>query len=236
MTPVPDWSAVIDATWPAAHVSRHGPWVLRHTPGGGRRVNATTASERVTGAQVAKVTATMPHAPFRLHGAPDLDKLLADAGYLDKDATAIMAAPAAALLQPVPGVTAFTVWPPLAVQRDIWAVGGIGPARLAIMDRVTGPRTALLGRIDDRPAGCAFVALHQHTAMLHALEVAVPHRRRGLGRHLTVAAARWAAAQGAVTFSLLVTVANADAGGLYASLGLQQVGCYHYRCPPEEAS
>jgi hypothetical protein len=36
----------------------------------------------------------------------------------------------------------------------------------------TGPKTTLFGRINDRPAGTAFIALQGRTAMLHALEVA----------------------------------------------------------------
>ena len=58
--------------------------------------------------------------------------------------------------------------------RALWAEGGIGPARLAVMDRVTLPKTAILGRTGDRAAGVAFVAATGDCAMLHALEVDDP--------------------------------------------------------------
>ena len=230
-----DWGAVIDATWPAAARRDVGPWVIRTGNGGGNRASAATAAGPVTATDIALAARTMrdlgQEVVFMVRAGEDtLDALLADAGYGVRDATLIRACPVADLTQhAVPPVTAFTVWPPLAAQRDIWAAGHIGPARLAVMDRVTGPRTTLFGRVDDRPAGTLFVAIHGRTAMLHALEIAPDHRRKGLARHLTVAVARWAQAQGATRFSLLVTAANAGANALYAGLGLGEVGHYHYR-------
>jgi hypothetical protein len=87
------------------------------------------------------------------------------------------AAPVAALIADLPGLTAFPHWPPLEIARSLWAEGGIGPARIAVMDRVAGANAALLGRTGDRPAGVAFVACHGAEAMLHALEVAGSQRR-----------------------------------------------------------
>ena len=107
-----------------------------------------------------------------------------------KDPVTVYAAPAAALAsEPPPPVTTFEVWPPLAIQAEIWAAGGIGPARLAVMERAAGPKTTILGRCADRPAATAYVAVHGTVAMLHALEVADRFRRRGLGRHIMRAAA-----------------------------------------------
>jgi ribosomal protein S18 acetylase RimI-like enzyme len=139
------------------------------------------------------------------------------------------AAPVTALIAELPGLTAFPHWPPLEIARSLWAEGGIGPARIAVMDRVTGAKAALLGRTGDRPAGVAFVACHGAEAMLHALEVAGSQRRQGLGRNLLHAAANWAADQGASRLSLVVTRQNTAARALYARLGMQGVGQYHYR-------
>ena len=235
-----DWSAVIDATWPAAARRTVGPWVIRTGQGGGNRASAATAAGPFDAAEVARGAQAMrdlgQEVVFMVRDGEDaLDAVLADAGCTVRDATLIRACPVDRLTkESVPPVTAFTVWPPLAAQRDIWAQGHIGPARLAVMDRVTGPKTTIFGRIDDRPAGTLFVAMHDNTAMLHALEVAPEHRRKGLAQHLTRAAARWAQAQGATRFSLLVTATNAGANALYAGLGLAEVGHYHYRVLPEE--
>jgi len=42
-------------------------------------------------------------------------------------------------------------------------------------------------------------------------------------------AAHWAQTHGAAWMAVLCTQANAGANGLYASLGMQVVGQYHYR-------
>ena len=229
---------VTRATWPAAATRRLGPVTLRQGAGGGNRVSAASVEGPFTDADLDAAEAAMreigqPRIFTMLAGDP-LDAALAARGYIARDATQIYAAPSARVAAAPPPVTTFDVWPPLAVQAEIWAAGGIGPARLAVMERAAGPKTTILGRIDDRPAGTAYVAIHDGCAMLHALEVAARHRRKGLARWLTQACARWALANGAAQFTLLTTVANAGANALYASLGMEIVGRYHYRIHPED--
>ena len=65
--------------------------------------------------------------------------------------------------------------------------------------------------------------------MLHALEVTPALRRMGSAAAMVRRAAYWAGEQGATRLSLVVTSANLPARALYASLGLQGVGQYHYR-------
>jgi GNAT superfamily N-acetyltransferase len=158
-----------------------------------------------------------------------LDQALTTRGFVARDATLGLLADCATLAAAPPAVTCFPSWPPLAIQEEIWADGGIGPARLAIMDRAKGPKISLFGRITDKPAGSAFVAVSDDIAMLHALEVAPEHRRKGLAAIMMRAAADWAQGQGATWFSVLVTRENQAAQGLYASLGFEPVGQYHYR-------
>ena len=113
--------------------------------------------------------------------------------------------------------------------RDIWAAGGIGPARVEVMARAPGPKTSIFGRSNNRPAGAGFVALHEGIAMVHALEVLARHRREGLGRYMMQQAAFWAADRGATHMSVICTAANVSANALYTSLGFTLVGQYHYR-------
>ena len=129
----------------------------------------------------------------------------------------------------MPPVSAFALWPPLAIQRDLWAEGGIGPARVDVMDRVKGPKTSILARHADQPAGSAFVAIHENIAMIHAIEVTPAMRRQGVGANILRCAAHWAQDQGADTLALLVTRANTPANALYASQKFEVVGHYHYR-------
>jgi ribosomal protein S18 acetylase RimI-like enzyme len=59
-------------------------------------------------------------------------------------------------------------------------------------------------------------------------------RRRGCGRNLVLAAAAWARSSDATLLALAVTAANRPARALYASLGFEAVGEYHYRIRPRE--
>lgn len=224
---------VMEATWPPAQAVRVGPWTIRDGAGGGKRVSAATAEGDWTEADLPLAEAAMAAqgepALFAIRdGEAALDAALAARGYRVVDPVVAYAV-AATSLAPPPGMTTFPHWPPLAIARDLWAEGGIGPARLAVMDRVAGPKVAILGRQNDRPCGVAFVALSGRVAMLHALEISPGFRRQGCARHILQAAAHWALDQGAETLSLVVTVGNAPARALYASLGMRGVGQYHYR-------
>lgn len=226
-------AAIMEATWPPAVTHTAGPWRIRDGQQGGQRVSATTAEAAWRPADIALAEAEMAalhQSPLFLIRETDaaLDAELARQGYHVHDPVVAYAIPSAALAPPDP-MAAFAHWPPLAIATEIWADGGIGPARLAVMQRATGPKTAILSRQNDRPTGTAFVAIHQNTAMLHALEVAPQHRRQGSANIILRAAAAWAQDQGATTLSLVVTKANAPACALYASLGMEVVGNYHYR-------
>lgn len=221
---------VMESTWPPASRHRLGPFTLREGAGGGKRVSAASLEGPFTAADLDALEAAMAE-PLMLvrAGETTLDAALDARGWRIVDPVVAYAAPVAMLTAELPRLTAFPHWPPLEIARSIWAEGGVGPARIAVMDRVAGPKAALLGRIDDRSAGVAFVACHGQEAMVHALDVREGHRRQGLGRKLLHAAANWAAGQGANRLSLVVTRQNAAARALYARLGMEVVGEYHYR-------
>lgn len=233
-----DLAPVIAATWPPLATHSAGPFALAEGAGGGQRVSAARLANPddsdATEAQIDAALAGLdrigqPPLFMVLDHQTGLDARLAARGLGLRDATLALTAPCALIAAPPPPVTCFSIWPPLAIQTEIWAAGGIGPARLSVMDRAAEPRMSFLGRSQDRPAGSAFVAIHGGVAMLHALEVLAPHRRHGLARVMMRAAADWALAQGAQTLSVLVTSENQPARGLYASLGFMAVGQYHYR-------
>lgn len=221
---------VMEATWPAARVWHLGPFTLRDGAGGGKRVSAATCEGPFTGADLAALEAAMAEPLVLIRdGDEALDAALDTREWRIVDPVVAYAAPVAQLTAELPFLTAFPHWPPLEVARSLWAEGGISPARIAVMNRVKGPRTAILGRAGDRPAGIAFVACHGAEAMVHALDVRESSRRQGLGGYLLNAAANWAADQGATRISLVVTRQNTAACALYTRLGLQVVGQYHYR-------
>lgn len=233
MTPA-DLLAVMDATWPAASTARHGPWTIRNGLGGGKRVSAATADadwtpEDVPQAEQAMQALDQPALFLIRDGDKDLDDVLDARGYRVVDPVVAYAAPLANFTQAPDPMTTFPHWPPMAIATDLWAEGGIGPARVAVMQRAQGPKTAILGRAQDRASGAAYVAIHGKTAMLHALEVSPSQRRLGSAHNILRAAAVWAQENGADTLSLVVTTANSNARRLYASLNMQLVGQYHYR-------
>jgi GNAT superfamily N-acetyltransferase len=221
---------IMDDTWPAAEMRRVGPWMIRSGLGGGKRVCAATVAGAWTPADIPLAVDAM-HAldqtPLFLIGSGDmaLDAAL-DHYHLIDPVTAY-----SALLEPVltKNDTCFPHWPPLAIAARLWADAGIGPARIAVMHRAMGPKTAILARGGDRAAGVCFAAMSGKDVMIHALEVALPHRRQGSAQMLLRAAARWAAEHGAARLSLVVTTANTPARTLYEKIGMQVVGAYHYR-------
>ncbi len=227
--------ALIDATWPAAGYARVGGFTIREGQGGGSRVSAATTEAAVSLAEIGAAEAAqkaLGQSPLFMvqDGQGALDRALEMRGYRVKDPVAIYAAATAAIADPAPDpMTAFALWPPLEIMRDLWAEGGIGSARLAVMDRVTGPKTAIMGRAKDRVSGVAFVAADGARAMLHALHVTPAQRRQGSAVNIMRKAALWAQDHGATELFLAVTMHNHAANALYTSLGMRIVGHYHYR-------
>jgi len=221
------------ASWPPLATHRIGPWTLREGPGGGNRVTCAVADGPVTADDLAPLVQAaarlgQPGLVLVRQGEDALDATLQGAGWRMGEEVVLYLARSAAFAAP-PGMTAFALWPPLAVQRLIWAEGGTGADRQAIIDRAMEPRTAILGRSGDRPAGTAHVAIAGGIAYLHAVTVVPALLRRGTARNIVAAAGAWAQSTGAEWLALAVTRENVPARALYASLGMQVVGHYHYR-------
>ncbi|ABD53199.1 GNAT family N-acetyltransferase [Jannaschia sp. CCS1] len=235
---IADLFPVLQATWPAATSRTIGPFIVPAMDLGGNRVSAArlknatarSVSEEELAAAQAAMAAQGRSPLFQVldHQTP-LSDMLDTQGYITRDPTDAMVIRARDLAATPPPVTAFTIWPPLAIQTEIWDAGGIDAPRRAIMDRASGAKTSLFGRISDMPAGAAYVGLHGDIAMLHALEVAPTARRKGLAAHMMRTAATWASDNGATWLSILVTQQNKGARRLYTSLGLKPVGTYVYR-------
>ncbi|WP_146346431.1 GNAT family N-acetyltransferase [Falsiphaeobacter marinintestinus] len=240
MSTHPSIAEIVDGTWPAAEYRQVGPWTLRRGDGGGSRVSAATVNGAFDDSDIDAAEAAMrdmgqrPLFMIRPEDAA-LDAALAARGYEAFDAVNIYECGLDQLTDlPIPRVTVLVVWEPLAIMCEAWASGGIGPERLAVMQRAKGPKTGLLGRYNDKPGGVGFVAIQGDAAMVHALEI-LPHQRgMGLGKWMMRGAAIWARDHGATRMTVLCTQANDAANGLYSSLGMRVVGQYHYRRTPNE--
>lgn len=238
----PDMNALfraIDATWPAAAFIERGPWILREGKGGGKRVSAATARGPVSEDDIELAEHAMHmlgQQPLFMLRASDkaLDVMLAARGYEIVDPVEILWCPIDHLTdKPIPPVTTFTIWEPLAIMQEIWAQAGIGAARLEVMHR-TKIKTAVFARWNQRPAGTAFVAVHDDIAMVHAVEVLPEHRRQGVAGWMMRQAAFWARDHGARQMAVLCTKANVSALRLYNGLGFERAGEYHYRYNPKD--
>ena len=222
----------IEDTWPAAEVWDEPPFRFRDGQGGGKRVSAATAMGPVSDPAVAAAEARMPAPLFAIRPEDgDLDRALVARGYGKLDPTLIYHCPVERLATPPPRVSAFTVWPPLAIADEIWEAQGIGAARRAVMARARCPKCCLFARTDDQPSGVGFAGLSEGIVMVHALEVRPAFRRKGAARFMMQAAALWGQARGAERIAVLVTEANAGARALYAALGMEAMQGYHYRAP-----
>ncbi len=228
----------VAATWPPSETQTCGSFTVPAPDAGGNRVSAARLTDPtvLNGSEeglVAAEAAMLAQCRAPLFQVLDHQTGLSDAldarGYIARDHTDILLIRTSELSAAPPPVTAFTIWPPLAIQSEIWDAGGIDLARRAVMDRANFPKTSLFGRIKDKPAGAAFIGIHGAVAMLHALEVAPVARRSGLASTMMRAAAHWAETEKAEWLSVLVTQQNTAAHGLYASLGLKAVGTYCYR-------
>ena len=229
------------ATWPAAEYVLAGGLVVGRGAGGGGRVSAARRLEDATAQLPGSLGADVEAAEAR-HRAWDQPALFAvereDAalahalrrrGYHETEPTLILSSPVAPLCEAeIPPVTAMALWPPLAIQRELWTACGVGPERQAVMERVQIPKAAIIGRIDDRAAAACFVAVQGEVAMMHALAVLPQWRGRGLGAWMVRRAAQFAHAQGGTQLGLSVTEDNAGARAFYARLGFSGIGGYSY--------
>lgn len=223
-----------NATWPALSVRRHEGWDIRNGAGGGKRASAATlAQESIADIAVAEL-AMLALGQTKLfmirQNDTELDMALAARGYEIIDPVTLYVCENAALVpEMLPRAQSYAIWEPLQVMREIWAAGGITPERIELMHRVQGPKTGLLARSADTPAGAAFLALNGDIAMIHAVEVLDSFRRTGVARKLMAQAAKWAQDNGANYMSLMTTTHNAAANELYLSMGMIPAGTYHYR-------
>ena len=225
----------IDLTWPAKEFLELPEWKLRKSIKGGKRVSAVTAIGKSGIPAIQFVENTLEEwfqdKLFMIKaGENSLDEALKERGYCIVDPTNIWSISAEALsMQQIPPVTAFSIFPPLAIQREIWTANGIDSSRIEIMDRVKTPKTTIFGRINAKPAASAFVAVSNKIAMVHALVVDHKYQRQSMGKFVMRKVGAWAHQQGAESVVVLCTKQNQSANNFYKTLGMQVIGEYHYR-------
>jgi GNAT superfamily N-acetyltransferase len=225
-----DLFGAVDATWPAQSFTDVEGWIIRDGRGGGQRVSAASGFGDISVAEAAML-AMGQEKLFMIQGdQAELDAELADRGYEVKDPVDLLVGDAAAIADGfAPKLDAIFAEFPMPILAEIWAEGGIGPARLDVMERANCDKTFVMGRIDARAAAAAFVGASNGICMAHAVEVLERERRRGVAEKMMRAAAWWGLQRGAETFCVLTTQANSGAQSLYRKLGMETATQYHYR-------
>ena len=225
----------IDVTWPAEKFLEIPKWKLRRSAKGGKRVSAATAigAPDISDIKLAENKMVQWHQDKLFMIKKNeilLDEALSASGYRVIDPTNIWSISSKNLsIQKTLPVKAFTIFPPLAIQRELWRANHIPPSKIEIMDRVKTHKTTIFGRINARPAASAFVAVSNKFAMVHALVVDKKCRRQGMGKFVMQKVGSWAYQMGAESVVALCTEKNCSANILYKSLGMQVIGKYHYR-------
>jgi hypothetical protein len=138
-----------EATWSPAKAERIGPWTIRTGLGGGQRVSAATLDgdfdpSAIEMAEDAMAALNQPPLFMVKDGQDAFDAELDARGYQIVDPVVILRGDIDTLAVPPEPITAFTVWPPLQIMLDIWDAGGIGPARINVMERSCDPKTSIL--------------------------------------------------------------------------------------------
>lgn len=230
----PALSRAFEESWPAAEYRDVGGFRIGRGLGAGGRVSSARPLQGWTprGIQDAIATHREWDQPALFRAMQDdlpVKQALRDAGLVPTKPTAILEASTAMLADAdLPYLSTIPSWPPLAIQREIWAAGSISAARQDTMQRVALSKMSLLGRTKDWPVAAAFLAWTDDVAMIHALEVAPNARRQGMGEWLVRGAAQIARQAGASRLGLAVTLENTGAVGLYRKLGFTTVGVYDY--------
>ena len=254
--PVLALEAVMAQGWPALEVEPLGAWLLRAAGGFTGRGNsalplgdpglplpeAVDAVEAFYARRGLAAQVAVPRAlagPVREEGLDGgaLDALLAGRGWSVHTETAVMTAPLGALptSAPLPGGAEVVVTTdPDADWQALYRYRGqqLPPQGLAVL---TGPPVRAFAAVR---SGSRTLAVARGTTTpdgprawlgVTAVEVHPDARRRGLGRALLAALARWGAEVGATDAHLQVTWDNTAARALYASAGFTDHHGYAYR-------
>ncbi len=97
------------------------------------------------------------------------------------------------------------------------------------MRRCKVKKTTILGRIENKAAGCAFVSQSNGISIIQSLFVLPKYRRKGLARYVIIEAAKWGEKEGSSYLALMVGKHNKRARSLYDGLGMKVLESYHYR-------
>jgi GNAT superfamily N-acetyltransferase len=217
--------------WPSTHAEQAGGWLLRHTPGvGKRRNNSALPSPGVTdGIETAEefyrkrdMPVIVQVSPAEEHSA--LDGTLAARGYRHDAPTLVLAAAPGDVMRPAPGVDIGTELTP--AWRSAYGNDAVSEH---VLDRITLTTGFASIVVDSRVAALGLFVVGDGVAGVFCMATEPRHRRRGLAEAILRAGASWSAGRGADLLYLQVEEENEVARTLYAKAGFEHSHSYHYR-------
>jgi ribosomal protein S18 acetylase RimI-like enzyme len=217
--------------WPSTFSEQAGGWLLRHTPGVGKRRNnsALPPPGAAGGIGVAEdfyrerdMPVIVQVSPAEEHAA--LDRVLAERGYRHDAPTLVLAAPVGDVMRRVPEVEIASGLTPA------WrAAYGNEAVSEHVLDRI-GLTTGFASIVvDSRIAALGLFVVDDGIGGVFCMATDPPCRRRGLAEAILRAGAAWSADQGAESLYLQVEEENEAARKLYAKVGFVHSHSYHYR-------
>jgi ribosomal protein S18 acetylase RimI-like enzyme len=217
--------------WPSTHTEQGGGWLLRHTPGVGKRRNNSAlpplgASRGIDAAEAFYRERDLPVivqvSPAEEHA--ELDGLLAARGYRHDAPTLVLAAAAGAIMRRVPEVEISTGITPA------WrAAYGNDAVSEHVLDRIALTSGYASIVVDSEIAALGLFVVDDGIGGVFCMATEPRHRRRGLAEAILRAGAAWSADQGAELLYLQVEEENEAARKLYAKVGFGHSHSYHYR-------
>ncbi len=232
--------------WPAPDTARLGGWLLRAAQGWTGRANSVLplgAPDRPVPDAISAVQrwyaerGLPPRFQLPLPLCEALDATLDGCGWRAYNPTLVRVAAVAAVAHfgADPGLPAVTLaarpTPEWLAAYHYRGGGGLPAVAVQVMTAAAEPVFASVS-IDGTVAGIARAVLDEGWCGVTAVETVEAFRRRGIGRHLMLAVALWAAGRGAERSYLQVAQENVAAQAMYDRLGFTVSHRYHYRTIP----
>jgi ribosomal protein S18 acetylase RimI-like enzyme len=232
--------------WPSTRAEQAGGWLLRHTPGvGKRRNNSALPSGPGVSVEVAEAFYRDLDIPVIVQISPaedhlDLDAALAARGYRHDAPTLVMTAPAAGVAAQDPAGGPVRDEAGGAV-RDaaVEIVPDLTPAWRAaygnhavsehVLDRITASTGFASVTVGGEIAALGLFVVGDGLGGVFCMATSPGHRRKGLAAAILRTGAAWSAEHGAELLYLQVEDDNEAALGLYRKVGFTRSHTYHYR-------
>jgi len=229
--------------WPSTETIEYDGWVLRASGGYTKRANSVNPhfgsslplDEKLVHCRAFYTKRGLPTI-FRLtpfSQPPELDDILADAGYTTLDRTLVMRTPLDRPLSSNPEVR--------SVDLDLWFGAfdrlkrpepAMREPHRRIVEAAEGDRRFAVVERDGVPAACGLGVLVDNVVGVFDLFTAEAHRRQGLGSAVISSILDWASEQGARAAFLQVHSKNDPAIRLYERFDFEIAYPYWYRIAP----